>query len=105
MEQYALGELCLDYNYFYSITPRVFSNISAGRNKAIERDFKEGWERARAVIVAGISPHLPKGANKKANKVYPLPWDFEKGEGFEALDPLKDKARAVKLWQSIDNKK
>jgi hypothetical protein len=94
--------LGLKYDYFYSLTPRVFDNISKGKIQEKERDFKENWERVRAVIVASLTPHIQKGSSRKAQKVYPLPWDNEK---IDHVDDVSDKKRARDLWDNIDKNK
>jgi len=90
--------------YFYSLTPRQFYNIQAGRRRKEERDFKEQWERTRAIIAVSLIPHLKKTASRDITKIYPLPWDSQKGESFIKEDPKILTQKALDFWAKIDKK-
>ncbi len=68
-----MGCIHLSYDDFCRCTPTEFASISKAYHDQRETDYKDGWERARAIIVATLRPHL-KG-RPTAQKVYPLPWD------------------------------
>lgn len=90
--------------YFYSLTPRQFYNIQAGRRRKEEREFKEKWERTRAKIATSLIPHLKKNASRDITRIYPLPWDIQKGESFKKEDPKELAKKALDFWANIDKK-
>lgn len=49
-------------------------------------------------------PHLKKKAAREINKIYPLPWDKEKGEDFIPEDPKVLYKKALDFWENIDKK-
>jgi len=104
LEQIACGEFGMSPSQFYALTPRQFYNISVGRRRKEERDFKENWERTRAIVAMSIMPHLKKGASRDVTKVYPLPWDGDKGESFKKEDPKTAAKKALEFWENLDKK-
>ena len=76
----------------------------AGHRKQEERLFKEHWERTRAIIATSLIPHLKKGTSTDPTKIYPLPWDHEKGAAFIKQDPKEKLKKSLELWEKIDKK-
>lgn len=89
---------------YYSLTPRAFTNLLIGFRKKENREFKESWEQTRAIIVSALVPHLKKGASTKPTSLYPLPWDSEKGAGFDKIDIKEAYEKGEKRWEKIDKK-
>ena len=50
-----------------------FESICKAYHDQREAEYKERWERTRAVVVASLRPHL-KG-HPPVRKIFPLPWD------------------------------
>ena len=83
-----------------------FESICKAYHDQREAEYKDQWERARAVIVATLRPHL-KG-RPTAMKDYPLPWDKEttKDPQKKAPKPLtaeESKARFESLIAMVKN--
>jgi len=83
-----------------------FESICKAYHDQREAEYKDQWERARAIIVAALRPHL-KG-RPTAKKIYPLPWDKEttKGPRKKAPKPLtaeESKARFESLIARVKN--
>ncbi|MBR4926420.1 MAG: hypothetical protein IKZ61_11860 [Prevotella sp.] len=66
----------LSYADFCRCTPEEFECICQAYHAQREAEWRDGWERTRALVVATLRPHL-KG-KPSALQVYPLPWDKEK---------------------------
>lgn len=102
MEALAFGELGLSQDAFYGMTPRQFGNLVMGYRRKEERHFKESWERARAIAATSLIPHIRKGRSRNITKIFPLPWDNEKGETVRPADPKKELERVKELWERVD---
>ena len=99
-----MGCIHLSFDDFCRCTPSEFESICEAYHDQREADYKDGWERARAIIVATLRPHL-KG-RPTARKVYPLPWDKPKAPQKKAPKPLtaeESKARFEKLVARVMN--
>lgn len=107
LEQIALGEIGLAYNYFYSLTPRTFGNILTGFRDRQETDFKTQWEIGRAVAFASIAPYLPKSIKTPQNYL-PFPWEAETSEtttqDLEAME-TQVAEQNIPFWDRYDAKK
>ncbi|WP_271856072.1 hypothetical protein [Patiriisocius marinus] len=69
-----------------------------------ETEFKESWERTRVIVAVSLMPHLGKGKSRAITKIYPLPWDDEKGAEYAPIEHKKAVKEAESLWQKIDQK-
>lgn len=103
----ALGEIGLTHDYFYSLTPRVFNNITVGYFRRKDQDFKNSWEQTRQVVVSVLMPHLKKGTST-AN-ILKFPWHEEQNDAEEvdittinADEVLKEQQL---FWDKVDKKR
>lgn len=105
----ALGEIGLNYNDFYALTPRSFTNIINGFRNRQYTESKERWEQIRYLFYASLKPHL-KG-NPSLRSLMPLPWDNETEDLEKEIETLSpDEAEAVlqqqaDVWAAIDTKR
>jgi len=70
----ALGEIGLTVDYFYSLTPRLFSNIVDGYVKRENRQNQRSWEQTRLLFFSVLKPYL-KEKSVTAEKLLPFEWD------------------------------
>lgn len=99
-----MGCLHLSFDDFCRCTPKEFESICKAYHDQREADYRDRWERTRAIVVAAVRPHV-KG-KPTAHKIYPLPWDNERGPRKNAPKPLtaeESKARFEKLVARIKN--
>lgn len=106
----ALGEIGLNYNDFYALTPRSFTNIINGLRNRQYTESKERWEQIRYLFYASLKPHL-KG-NPSLRSLMPLPWDNETEDLEKETENLisPEEAEAVlqqqaDVWAAIDKKR
>lgn len=104
----ALGEIGLSYDYFYSLTPRVFYNIVEGYRMKEEKNIRCSWEQTRCLFYAALKPHL-KG-NKTAEQLMPFPWDNKDNDHDDQQITTAEEAEAVlqkqkEYWDAIQVKK
>lgn len=106
----ALGVMGLDYHYFYSLTPRVFSNISEGYNQRVESELQNGWIQTRKMMFAFLRPHL-KNKNATEIDLFRFPWENEERDisGLEEIE-TEDQAEKViqeqkAFWEKMDQKR
>ncbi len=66
-------------DYFYSLTPRQFSNALDGYRARQENDNRATWEQTRFIIWACISPHhdSKKHGLLTVKSILPFPWEDE----------------------------
>lgn len=100
LEQIACGEVGLDVNYFYSITPREFTNILIGYRNKEEAKEKAHWVRSRLTMYYAL---LPYTENKKfaPEDVFKFPWEEET----ESLLERKPKTREEleEVFKKLEN--
>lgn len=103
----ALGVMGLEHHYFYSLTPRVFSNISKGFNQRKESEEITSWTQTRKMMFAVLKPHL-KNKNATEKDLFVFPWENKTEEDSEFL--TENQAEEIlkkqkEFWKKIDNKK
>lgn len=76
----ALGEIGLNVDYFYNLTPVQFWNTVEGFRKRENEQFKNSWELARQIMWASLIPHQKKGSNLTPARVLSFPWEKTDGE-------------------------
>ena len=64
----------LNLDYFYSLTPREFYNISKGWRARKEGEERLSWEQTRSIMFTVASPNLKK-KNLKITEFMPFPWE------------------------------
>ncbi|WP_176714960.1 hypothetical protein [Tenacibaculum soleae] len=89
-------------NYFYSLTPRQFANLTIGYNKKQQEATKQSWEQTRMIMHTVLLPYQQKGKTLKVTDVLPFPWEKEIQQ--EDQKP-KTRAELEAYWQEIDNQK
>jgi Xaa-Pro aminopeptidase len=77
LEVLACGEMGLNIDYFYSLTPRQFTNILIGYRRKEENQEKGKWQRARLAMYYSLLPYSEKKDFSPAD-VFALTWDDEK---------------------------
>jgi len=106
----ALGVMGLNYDYFYSLTPRVFFNIHEGYNLRVELEYKDNWLRTRKLMFAMLKPHL-KRKDATETDLFCLPWENENVADKEA-EEIETFEQAEKIyleqkeyWAEIDKRR
>lgn len=96
----------LNIDYFYSLTPRQFYNISKGYRKKEEDSFKLSWEQTRSIMFTVASPHFKKSKqNSKISDFMPFPWEKEKEENERNQLSRKEVNKIFNAWDKIEFKK
>lgn len=88
--------------YFYSLTPRVFTNILIGYANKQEKLSKESWEQTRRIMHSVLLPHKKEGTELKLTDVMLFKW--EKADKQEVKKP-KTRAELEAFWSKKDNHK
>ena len=87
-----VGRTKVPYEQLFCLSRKELKALVKGH----EIDQKDLIEAMRVQAVIGLQPHLKKGANLDATKLWPLPWD-------KVVKPLKstpqDFAKAKKLLE------
>lgn len=76
---------------FCGLCPDEFEAICQAYGDQRETQYKDGWERTRAVTVATIRPHI-KG-QKSTTELFPLPWDRDREKGRKAEITSKEDSK------------
>lgn len=92
----ACGEIGLNINYFYSLTPREFYNILTGYNRKTEAEFKTNWEQTRQLMFAVLQPHVKKGSKLE----FTFPW--EKQDNVKKLKTRKTREQIEAEFKKLD---
>lgn len=103
----ACGELGLDIDYFYKLTPRQFDNILEGYRKKEEAILKLKYELSRDVEWAITRQYLDdKNPDhpKTILEYKQFPWEVKQSSSLELKKP-KTKAEKQAYWDNIDKKK
>ena len=100
----ALGELGLALDYFYSLTPREFSNILSGYRDRQESEFRDRWERTRRQMWAALAPHQKKGSQFTPGKLIEFPWDKPEAVHLDAEATAESVVAAQAEWEEIERK-
>lgn len=72
----------MDIDYFYSLTPRQFTNILIGYRRKEENEEKGKWQRVRLKIYYSLLPYTEK-KDFSPKDVFELPWDEEESTEIE----------------------
>ena len=102
----ACGELNLDINYFYKLTPRQFDNILEGYRCKEEASIKLKYELNRDLEWAIMSPYLDEKNPKHPKTIIEykcFPW--EKQKEVLAITKTKTKAEQQAFWENVDKNK
>ena len=87
-----VGRTKVPYEQLFSLNIKEINALIKGH----ESDYKDLIESLRVHAVIGLHPHLKKGANIDATRIWPLPWD-------KTIKPLEstpqDFAKAKKLLE------
>lgn len=95
----------LALDYFYSLTPREFTNALRGFRAREQAHFRNSWEQVRQVMWASLAPYQKKGSQLKPQGIMQFEW--EKTENEATLDDLKALRETVEqknrvFWQRVD---
>lgn len=99
----------LTYDYFYSLTPRVFFNIHDGYNQRVEMEYKDNWLRTRKLMFAMLKPHL-KNKNATETDLFAFPWENVDDVVEDNLIQTTDQADQIlkeqeQYWEAIDRER
>lgn len=92
----------LEVNYFYSLTPRQFSNFTIGYTKKKDAAEKQSWEQTRWLMHSVLLPHKKEGTELRLADVLNFPWEIEVQK--EEQKP-KTRAELEAFWSNRDNQK
>lgn len=93
----------MEYNYFYSLTPRVFVNILSGYRKKEEQNFINKWEQTRDIEFALVNLFADSKLNLTKQRYKPFPWDKEQNA---KPKPTKEQIKnTFAKWDNITFKK
>lgn len=101
MEEKACGELGLNIDYFYSLTPVEFNNILTGFERKEREAFKNSWQQVQQVVFYSAFNFESKNKNLSPQKFYPLPWEVLKTK---LESPRKTRKEIKEMWDKIDEK-
>jgi len=87
-----VGRTKLPYEQLFSLSLKELKALIKGH----EIDQKEMIEAIRTQTLIGLQPHVKKGSNISAYKIWPLPWD-NLGKHLESTP--QDFAKAKKLLE------
>lgn len=100
----ACGEIGLDIQYFYQLTPREFNNIVKGFAKKREDALHLSWEQTRSIMFTVAAPNLPKSKKHlKITDFMPFPW--EKSTTEKTKPNKEDLKEVFKKWDNLNFKK
>ena len=68
----------LNYNEFWSSTPRSFSNRRRGYLKNKQENDRLSWEQTRYTAYYSMAIHMDSKKRQSMQKTLPLPWDVGK---------------------------
>lgn len=101
----------LEYHYFYSLTPRVFSNISDGYAQRVEAEMQTSWIQTRKMMYAFLRPHL-KNRNATEQDLFLFPWENDPKQDDEddieietAEQAEQFRLQQVEFWENLDKKR
>lgn len=87
-----VGRTKIPYNQLFALSRKEIKALIKGH----EIDQKDLVESMRVHAMIGLQPHLKKGTNLSADKIWPLPWE-QKIKPFQSTD--EDFAKAKKLLE------
>ena len=76
-------------DYFYSLTPREFYNITNGLLKQKQQEYRLSWEQTRSIMYM-INLSIPTKKKKQTIKEF-LPFTWEKKEETKELSKQEQK--------------
>lgn len=93
--------------YFYSLTPRVFSNILKGFRRNQESAMRLQWEIGRHIMWSALAPHGKKGSQMRPDSVLKFPWDAISDSDKVDLEKLKAQVaeKNIAFWDRWDAKR
>lgn len=92
----------LSLAYFYSLTPRVFTNILIGYANKQEKLSIESWEQTRRIMHSVLLPHKKEGTELKLTDVLLFKWEKEDDK---VVKKPKTRAELEAYWHKRDNQK
>lgn len=86
----ALGQIGLDIETFYQLTPDEFEEIYERWAEARDSDFKNRWHQTRKICFWAAGPYMKKGSTEQS--VMKFPWEKKgKSKGKTAARPDKER--------------
>ena len=99
LERVAMGEMGLQLEYFYSLTPREFDNIVVGYREKEENQFKNNWEQTRLIAFNAAFNFETKDKKITAKKWFEFPWETQQKV---LKPPTKTKAEMLDVFKKFD---
>lgn len=94
----AVANIGVPYDDFCGLTPDEFSHIYQAYGDERNREYKDNWERVRALASIFAQPYATKQLTPR--KLMPFPWDDEKPEP-QKETPAMSKEEALKKFESM----
>lgn len=94
--------MALDIEYFYSLTPRQFSNIQKGWADRRDGEQKERLILVRRLMYAALAPHS-KGLTEQS--IWPLDFEkdlLDKANERDEAQMIKELEAAAAFWERYD---
>ncbi len=93
----------LTIDYFYSLTPSQFTNISRGYVEKREIDIKLSWEQCRFNSFYAVVAHSKR--IKRPEQIITFPWEKSETQVQKDNRTPEEQLIAVKeFWENIDKK-
>lgn len=107
MEVFALGEMGLGFDYFYSLTPRVFNNVASGYMAKTTRNDELFLKGIRKLGFWILSPYVKKEVGFKEADLFRLPSESEDPDSSqEDLEKVIEQvAQDKEFWDKLDQTK
>lgn len=103
----ALGQVGLGFDYFYSLTPRVFNNVIEGYDRKSKADVELYLFGVRRIAYASLLPYVSKSSVLRERDILELP--SERGKEDEEEVDLGAVAEQVEkdkeFWEKVDKSK
>lgn len=85
--------------YFYSLTPRQFANISKGYQNKIEAKYKLSWEQTRMIRYQIYLGTPTKGKKEKITEFMPFTWEKKPKESNQMTKA--EKLEMFSKWDKV----
>lgn len=102
LEQIACGQMGLNVDYFYSLTPRQFQNIQIGWNHKRDAEMNMQMILTRRIMWSNLAPYS-KGLTEQG--LWPLYFEEDHLKEFseeEFEKQLAELEESKKRWEKID---
>jgi hypothetical protein len=92
----ALGQIGLDAETFYQLTPEEFEEVYERWAEARDSEFKNKWHQTRKICFWAAGPYMKKGSTEQS--VMRFPWE-KRNKTKTRITAKQDKERLEELRQ------